>query len=177
MPTIICQHCGKEFEGIKSRKYCSPRCRGKASRKLTPAVIKKLKEAFKLGASDPEAASYAGVAVATLRKHKLRYPKEAERFKALKLGPNLQARKAVIESFELNPALAFKYLERKARDEFAPESPRFKASMSDRKGNKIVFEVVNMLENKDNDELDETQPDLIDVTPEQISYDENSTKD
>lgn len=87
--------------------------------KLTKTVVKKLEEAFVLGASIEEACFYADITKQTYYNWKDENEELFDRFMALRLSPVLKARKALVEGLENNPNLALRYLERKRRDEFS----------------------------------------------------------
>lgn len=83
-------------------------------------VLKKLDEAFSIGCSDVEACAYADISPAAMYEYQKKTPKFLERKRVLKEKPILLARKVVIDAMQNGDAnLAFKYLERKRRDEFA----------------------------------------------------------
>jgi hypothetical protein len=86
--------------------------------KLIPITVKKLEEAFALGCTDEEACIYADICKQTLYNFQEKNQEFLDRKELLKKRPILEARKAVINSFKQNPNLAFKYLEKKKRDEF-----------------------------------------------------------
>lgn len=86
---------------------------------MTEAVLRKLEEAFAIGATDKEACFYADISPTSLYEYQDRNPKFAERKDALKERPVLLARQTVVKNLESNPELAFKFLERKRRAEFA----------------------------------------------------------
>jgi hypothetical protein len=86
---------------------------------MIPETLKKLEEAFAIGASDAEACFYADISHETLYTYQDKHPEFLERKNALKERPVLLARQTVVKSLESNPELAMKYLERKRRKEFA----------------------------------------------------------
>jgi hypothetical protein len=86
---------------------------------MTEEVIRKLERVFSYGASDREASLYAGITPATLYKYCNEHPEFSERKELLKDKPILRAREIVITGMEEDPSLAFKYLERKRKEEFA----------------------------------------------------------
>jgi len=86
---------------------------------MTPEVIAKLEEAFKLGASDIEACAYADIAESTLYKYQEKNPKFTERKAQLKELPTFTARKSVVDNLPKDPKLALDYLSRKKKDEFS----------------------------------------------------------
>lgn len=86
---------------------------------FTEIALQKLNEAFAIGASDKEACFYADVSPSALYNYQERNPKFVERKEALKERPVLLARQTVVKALENDSDLAFKYLERKSRKEFA----------------------------------------------------------
>ena len=86
---------------------------------LDDLTLKKLEEAFAYGASDVEACFYADISHQTLYNYQKKHPEFVERKEALKLHPVLLARKTVVKAIETDSDLAFKYLERKQKSEFA----------------------------------------------------------
>lgn len=86
--------------------------------KMTPETVKKLEEAFAIGASDGEACFYADITRQTLTTYQNENPKFLDRKNALKERPVLLARQSVVKGLEADPALALKYLERRKKDEF-----------------------------------------------------------
>lgn len=91
---------------------------------VTPDVLQKLEAAFSYDCTDEEACFQADISPSTLYNYQLANPDFLERKQILKARPVLKARKAIIESFENNPDMALKYLERKRKDEFA-QAPNF----------------------------------------------------
>jgi hypothetical protein len=89
---------------------------------MTEATIKKLEEAFAIGASDKEACFYADISHETLYTYQGKHPEFLERKQALKERPVLLARQTVVKAIETDSDLAFKYLERKRKKEFASRS-------------------------------------------------------
>jgi len=89
---------------------------------MTEEVIRKLERVYAYGASDREACLYAGIVPSTLYKYCQENPKFSERKELLKDSPTLRAREIVVKGMEDDPNLAFKYLERKKKDEFAQRS-------------------------------------------------------
>lgn len=87
--------------------------------KMTESTVKKLEEAFAIGASDEEACFYADITKQTLYNYQEKNPTFIDRKEALKQRPVLLARQTVVKNIESNADLAFKFLERKQRNEFA----------------------------------------------------------
>lgn len=91
--------------------------------KLDSLTIKKLEEAFVLGASVNEACFNANISKQTYYNWKDENPKLFDRFEQLKQAPILKARKSVVNALEKNPTLAMRYLERKLKSEFGNCTP------------------------------------------------------
>ncbi len=89
---------------------------------ITPSVLEKLREAFLIGCDDIEAALFAGISVATLYNHQKANPTFLEWKEALKRNPFLKARKTIVEHLERDPEFAMRYMERKKKNEFAPNA-------------------------------------------------------
>lgn len=85
-------------------------------------TIAKLEQAFSLDATILEACLFAGISDDVYYDYLKKEPKFADRVKALRSTPVLKARDAVISAFKKDPNLALKYLERKAKREFAPRT-------------------------------------------------------
>ena len=85
---------------------------------FTEELLQKLEEAFAWGCTDDEACVYADISPSSLYNYQNEKPEFLERKELLKTKPILRARQIVIEAMEKNPTLAFKFLERKRRDEF-----------------------------------------------------------
>ena len=86
---------------------------------MTPEVLRKLEEAFAIGASDLEACFYADISKTALYEYQKDNPQFTERKEKLKEKPVLLARQTVLKAMETDPATARWYLERKAKSEFA----------------------------------------------------------
>ena len=86
---------------------------------MTPEVLRKLEEAFAIGASDKEACFYADIAPSSLYLYQEEHPEFSERKDALKQRPVLLARQTVMKSMETDPQTARWYLERRRKEEFA----------------------------------------------------------
>jgi hypothetical protein len=89
------------------------------SPKLTEDTIRKLEEAFSIDASVKEACYYADISTDTFYRWIKEYPKLSYKLDRLREKPVLKARQTVVKSLD-NPDYAFKYLERKKKDEFSP---------------------------------------------------------
>ena len=87
--------------------------------KINDLTLKKLEEAFLLGATDLEACLYADISYQTLYTYQHKNPEFTDRKNMLKETPVLKARTEVIKGLTGNPELALKFLERKKKDEFS----------------------------------------------------------
>jgi len=87
--------------------------------KITEITLHKLEEVFALGGSDKEACFYADISPSTLYNYQTENPDFLERKELLKENPILLARRTVVSEISRNPHIAFKYLERRRRDEFS----------------------------------------------------------
>lgn len=90
--------------------------------KMTEETLRLLKEAFKYGATDREACTFADIAPSTLYEYQKENPEYKEQKAGWKENPTIIARKSVVDGLEENPELALKYLERKKKDEFSLRS-------------------------------------------------------
>lgn len=93
--------------------------RGRPS-KITQNTISKLESAFSYGCSDREACLLADIGEQTLYDYQNKNPEFKQRKELLKSKPILKARMTVVNNLESDANLAFKYLERRKRDEFDP---------------------------------------------------------
>lgn len=84
---------------------------------MTQEVLQKLEEIFLLGGTDTEACLYADISPATLYNYQKENPKFLERKLSLKETPFLKARRTIIKSLD-DPNHAFKFMERKKKEEF-----------------------------------------------------------
>ncbi len=85
---------------------------------MTPDVILKLEEAFKIGCTDLEACFNADISKEALYNYQKKNPEFKERKQALKESPTFMARTSVVQGLQNDPHLALKYLERKKKKEF-----------------------------------------------------------
>ena len=86
---------------------------------FTPETLKKLEEAFAIGATDSEACFYADVSTSAFYEYQNRTEWYLERKNALKEKPILKARQEVVKWLDGNAEFALKYLERKRKSEFS----------------------------------------------------------
>lgn len=82
-------------------------------------MVKKLEEAFSIGATIKEACMYAGISRDTYYRWINNNPILKERFDLMAEKPILSARQSVVKAIPYNPELALKYLERKRKSEFS----------------------------------------------------------
>lgn len=88
--------------------------------KIDANVLQKLEDAFSNAFPDREACFYAGISPTTLYNYQEQNPEFVERKEALKLSPNLSARKTIVNSIT-DPNHAWRWLEKKD-PEFKPTS-------------------------------------------------------
>ena len=87
---------------------------------MTPAVIKKLEEAFLLGCTDREACFFADVSTVTLYKYCNENPEFANRKETLKEKPVFVARKVVMDALQSGDVMtANKLLDRREGSKLA----------------------------------------------------------
>lgn len=67
---------------------------------MTKEVLLKLEDAFAFTYTDEEACLYAGISPDTLYRYQKKNPKFSERKEALRLTPNLKAKKILVTSIE-----------------------------------------------------------------------------
>lgn len=89
-------------------------------RAITPEIIEKLKDAFKLGCTNEEACYYAEIGKSTFYDFIKEYPEISEEFNECKHYEKIKARMVIHNALEHNDKDTAKwYLERKAKDEFS----------------------------------------------------------
>ena len=66
--------------------------------KITKDVLTKLEDAFSNALPDTEACLYAGINPVTLYRYQERHPEFSKRKEALKLTPNIAARKTIVQT-------------------------------------------------------------------------------
>ena len=88
-------------------------------RKITPKILEKLEEAFKLGCTNREACFYADVPESTFYDFLKEYPEYSDKIAMWKDYQKIKARFVVHKALEKGDRdMAKWYLERKAKDEF-----------------------------------------------------------
>ncbi len=90
--------------------------------KITKDVLQKLEDAFSFCYTDKEACLYAGIAPATLYNYQVRNPKFVERKEALRLNPNLMAKKELVEGIKGSIDQARWWAKNKIGDEFGEKT-------------------------------------------------------
>ncbi len=85
---------------------------------MTPEIIDKFRQAYLIGATNEEAAHYAGVAPSTLYLHIEKHPEFSEQIAGWKSEPILKAKQTVVKGLDDIKNSQW-YLERKAKAEFA----------------------------------------------------------
>lgn len=86
---------------------------------MTKQTIGKLEQAFAFDATVREACFYADIHPDTYYDYIKKHPDFSDRCEALRNKPILKARETVVRAISTNPDIAFKYLERKRKDEFS----------------------------------------------------------
>lgn len=86
--------------------------------KLNELTVKKLEEAFLIGATVEEACFYADISKQTYYNWSKENPELFDRFELLKHSPVFKARKTIYEALGNDPKIAMRYLERKVKSEF-----------------------------------------------------------
>lgn len=90
--------------------------------KMTPEVLRKLEEAFKMGCTDMEACLHAGISHAPLYDLQAKDQGFAEKKEMWKQWPVLRARTKVMRGIEDDEKLAWDFLKHKKSDEFKTKS-------------------------------------------------------
>lgn len=116
--------------------------------KLDETTIKKLEEAFIIGASIKEACFYADITTQTFYNWKAENPELFDRFEQLQLSPIFKARKTLVGALETNPNLALKYLERKLKTEFGEDKEPIEI---ENKIDSVTIEVIHTYEGQEED--------------------------
>lgn len=120
----------KTNKNVNKIKLETPKNKGGRKTVITEEVVSKLITAFELGCTDMEACLFADISPKTLYNFQNANPEFLERKELAKQRTILKARQVLISNIQTptpqnpngNGDLALKYLERKARDEFAPKS-------------------------------------------------------
>ena len=88
---------------------------------MTEEVLKALRQAYLVGATNEEAAHYAGISPTTIYNHIQSNPEFLEKIEGWKSEPILKAKQTVVKAVAASPKDAQWYLERKAKD-FKPKA-------------------------------------------------------
>ena len=86
--------------------------------KLTPEIVRKLEEAFAMDCTVVEACLNADISRQTYYQFLKANQEYRDRFEVLRNKPFLKARRTIIDSLD-EPDYAFKYMEKKKKDEFS----------------------------------------------------------
>lgn len=89
--------------------------------KIDEVILGKLESAFKIGATDREACSYAGINPDTLYEYQKKHPDFTEQKEIWKQNPIMKAKNTIYQNLE-DPRTAQWYLERKCKEEFSTQS-------------------------------------------------------
>lgn len=85
---------------------------------ITPEILAKLEQAFKLGECDEDACDYAGIGTTALYNYQISHPDFTEQKRAWKKNPTHKARLTMFRNLD-DPKWASWWLERKEKDEFS----------------------------------------------------------
>lgn len=108
-----------------AKKNIAPsKAKGGRPRVITPGIVRKLTEAFKLDVTVQEACLYAGIAKDTYYRKLKDSKKFSDEMEQARMYASLVARKSVIRQMQKDGNLALKYLERKRREEFSTHYTR-----------------------------------------------------
>ncbi len=143
-----------------------------AKQKFNDDIIRKLEQAFALDCTIEEACLYAGIGKSTYYDNLPKNKGLAERFEALRNTPVLKARQSVIKSFDSDPNLALKYLERKRRAEFS-----VRQELTGADGNELLTKLEVNIINKHVDEVDLNTIDADTIINKGISNDNTIQSD
>jgi DNA-binding transcriptional regulator YiaG len=111
----------KKHKETKEERAEHNRKIGETNSKLKPDIIEKLKEMYKLDASQKEMACYLEVCEETICHWKKKHPLLFQSLELMRNEPILTARRTIVKAVATETPTAFKYLERKARKEFLEE--------------------------------------------------------
>ncbi|MDY0097323.1 MAG: hypothetical protein RBS01_03180 [Candidatus Dojkabacteria bacterium] len=106
--------------------------------KLNDLTVKKLEDAFIVGATVLEACFNANISKQTYYNWVEENPELLDRFELLKQSPILKARKTIVKALENDPKIAMRFLERKLKGEFG-----YKDSEDSRDSKEIVDELIS----------------------------------
>ena len=89
---------------------------------MTPAVVAKIIEAFKLDVTVEEACTYANISKDTYYRRIKEDEEFSDEMERARMYASMVARQTVIREIQQDGDLALKYLERKRKAEFSPRS-------------------------------------------------------
>lgn len=98
----------------------APRNKGGRPQAITPDVLQKLEDAFTNSLTDEEACTYAKISSRTLYNYQGRHPDFVQRKEALRLTPNIAARKTIVG--QLGDIATAKWWAEHKMDEFRPQT-------------------------------------------------------
>ena len=106
------------------RKCNKPKSQCKCGRPqvITKDVLQKLEDAFAFCYTDAEACLYAGISPRTLYNYQEKHPEFIQRKEALRLQPNLQTKKELVEGIKGSIDQARWWAKNKIGDEFGEKS-------------------------------------------------------
>lgn len=91
---------------------------------FTPDVLQKLETAFAYSYSDEEACLYAGISPRALYYYQEKNPEFLQRKQALRLTPNLSAKKELVDGIKGNLEQARWWAQNKMKGEFGGNAPQ-----------------------------------------------------
>lgn len=97
-------------------------CKCGRPEKIDKDVLAKLEEAFMFCYSDKEACLYAGIHPATLYRYQEKHPEFGERKEALRLTPNLHAKKELVAGIKGSIDQSRWWAQNKMSDEFGAKT-------------------------------------------------------
>ena len=89
---------------------------------MTKDVLLKLEDAFRFCYTDEEACLYADIGTTSLYEYQKKYPEFTERKMALRLNPNLHAKKELVEGIKGSIDQARWWAKNKMREEFGEKA-------------------------------------------------------
>ena len=106
------------------RKCKKPKSECKCGRPevIDDDIVAKLEDAFRFCYTDDEACLYAGIHRATLYRYQEKHPEFSDRKMALRLNPNLHAKKELVEGIKGSIDQARWWAKNKMRDEFGEKA-------------------------------------------------------
>lgn len=141
-----------EQTGMAASEYNPPG----APTVMTTNTISKLDTAFSYGATDEEAAFYAGIAVSTLYNYCRENPSYRERKERLKEQHFMIARETMIKALKDDPKFALDYMKAKRKSEFGSRTELTGANGAPLEtGHEYLKQIAEALTNADPDEQPE----------------------